>query len=173
VKVDGEALYKKAHRGETAETPEREVMVYSLDLVDFDEAAQTARLLALVGSGTYARCLAMDIGAALGCGGYAAALRRTRIGSFSVEDAVQPEQLSPALYEEGARGVLTLDEALSFIPGYELGERDARLASNGNELRTLPDGRFRVYGCGRLLGVYQGSRESSRPLVIFPGTVGA
>ena len=62
VKVDGEALYKKAHRGETAETPEREVMVYDLSLVEFDEEAQTARLLALVGSGTYARCLAMDIG---------------------------------------------------------------------------------------------------------------
>jgi tRNA pseudouridine55 synthase len=69
VKVDGEPLYKKAHRGEAAETPEREVMVYDLTLVDFDEAAQTARFLALTGSGTYARALAIDIGEALGCGG--------------------------------------------------------------------------------------------------------
>ncbi len=168
VKVDGEALYKKAHRGETAETPEREVMVYDLTMVEFDEEAQTARLLALVGSGTYARCLAEDIGAALGCGGYAGALRRTRIGSFSVEDAVRPEDLSPALYAEPGRGVLSLDEALSFIPGRELQETEARLASNGNELRSLPAGRYRVYGYGRLIGIYEGSGEGSRPLVMFP-----
>jgi tRNA pseudouridine55 synthase len=169
VKVAGEALYKKAHRGETAETPEREVMVYDLSLVDFDQDAQTARLLALVGSGTYARCLAMDIGEALGCGGYAAALRRTRIGPFSVDDAVGPDRLSPELYETPGRGVLTLDEALAFIPSYELGESDARRAANGNELRSLPAGRFRVHGAGRLLGIYQGTGDGSRPLVIFPG----
>lgn len=168
VKVNGEALYKKAHRGETAETPQREVMVYDLSLVEFDEPAQTARLLTLVGSGTYARCLAMDIGEALGCGGYAAALRRTRIGPFSVQAAVGPEGLSPALYEECGQGVLTLDEALQFIPGRELADSDARRASNGNELHELPAGRFRVYGFGRLLGIYQGSGGPARPLVIFP-----
>jgi tRNA pseudouridine55 synthase len=169
VKVDGEALYKKAHRGETAETPEREVMVYDLDLVEFDDEAQTARVLALVGSGTYARCLAMDMGAALGVGGYAAALRRTRIGPFSVQDALGPEELSPERYEAGGRGVLTLDEALAFIPSRDLGEIDTRLATNGNELRSLPAGRFRVHGGGRLLGIYEGDGERSRPLVIFPG----
>lgn len=171
VKVDGEALYKKAHRGETAETPEREVTVYDLSLADFDQDAQTARLLALVGSGTYARCLAMDMGEALGCGGFAAALRRTRIGPFSVDDAVSPDRLSPQLYEETGRGVLTLDEALAFIPSHDLGESDAKRAANGNELRSLPPGRFRVHGSGRLLGVYEGTGDGSRPLVIFPGAV--
>ena len=170
VKVDGEALYKKAHRGETAETPEREVMVYDLSLVEFHETAQTARLLALVGSGTYARTLAMDIGTALGCGGYACALRRVRIGPFSVDDALTPADLAPARYEEEGRGVLGLDEALAFIPSRELGEADTRLAANGNELRDMPAGRFRVHGGGRLLGIYQGTGDRARPLVIFPGT---
>lgn len=171
VKVDGEPLYKKAHRGETAETPEREVMVYDLTLVTFDEAAQTARLVALTGSGTYARVLAMDIGEALGCGGYAAALRRTRVGMFSVLDALSPVELSPRRYEEGGRGVLSLDQALAFIPARELSEADARLAANGNELRDVPAGRFRVHGAGRLLGVYEGTGERARPLVVFPETV--
>ena len=105
VKVDGEPLYKKAHRGETADTPEREVMVYDLTLVEFDEAAQTARLLALTGSGTYARVLAIDIGEALGCGGYAAGLRRTRVGMFSVLDALSPGRTLPStLRGRGPRG---------------------------------------------------------------------
>jgi tRNA pseudouridine55 synthase len=171
VKVDGEPLYKKAHRGEAADTPEREVMVYDLTLVEFDEAAQTARLLALTGSGTYARALAIDIGEALGCGGFAAALRRTRVGMFSVLDALSPGELSPQRYEEGGRGVLSLDQALAFIPARELSETDARLAANGNELRDVPAGRFRVYGEGRLLGVYQGTGERARPLVVFPEAV--
>jgi tRNA pseudouridine55 synthase len=172
VKVDGEPLYKKAHRGETADTPEREVMVYDLTMIGFDETAQTARLLALTGSGTYARTLAADIGEALGCGGYAAALRRTGVGMFSVYDALSPIELSPRRYEQGGRGVLTLDEALAFIPPRELSDADARLAANGNELRDAPDGRYRVYDSnGRLLGVYERAGDKARPLAVFPCTV--
>lgn len=170
VKVDGEPLYKKAHRGETAETPEREVMVYDLSLIGFDEVTQRARLLALVGSGTYARTLAADIGEALECGGYALSLRRTRVGMFSVDDALTPDELSPQRYAEGGSGVLHLDQALAFIPSHQLSEGEVRLAENGNELRNAPAGRFRVYGGGRLLGVYQGAGDRARPLVVFPGS---
>jgi len=105
----------------------------------------------------------------LGCGGYAAALRRARIGPFSVDDALAPGDLSPRRYEEGGPGVLSLDEALAFIPSRELSEVDTRLATNGNELRDMPEGRFRVHGGGRLLGVYEGTGDRARPLVIFPG----
>ena len=65
--------------------------------------------------------------------------------------------------------MLTLDEALAFIPSRELGESDTRLAANGNELHGLPAGRFRVYGGGRLLGVYEGAGDGSRPLRDLPG----
>lgn len=136
VKVDGEPLYKKAHRGEVADTPEREVMVYDLAMTGFDEEAQTARLLAFTGSGTYARVLAEGIGEATGAGAYAAALRRTRIGTFSVDDALAPDELFPDRYRQGGPGVLSLDEALSFLPRYEASASQARLAANGHELRV-------------------------------------
>jgi tRNA pseudouridine55 synthase len=168
VKVGGEPLYKKAHRGETADTPEREVTVYDLALIDFDERAQTGRLLALTSSGTYARVLAIDIGAALGCGGYAAALRRTRVGMFSVDDALSPEDLSPERYREAEQGVLTLDEALAFIPERELTAAEGGLARNGNQLRGLPVGRFRTYADSRLVAVYESDGDRARPLVVFP-----
>ncbi len=172
VKVGGEPLYKKAHRGETADTPEREVMVYELDLVEFNEEAQTARLLARTGSGTYARALAEGIGAVTGAGGYAASLRRTRIGDFSVEQAIGLDELSPERYEGGCPGVVGLDEALAFLPRYELSEAEARLAANGNELRDAPEGRFRVYGRDGLLGVYERRGEAARPLVVFTRSAG-
>jgi tRNA pseudouridine55 synthase len=168
VKVDGEALYKKAHRGETAETPEREVMVYDLTMVGFDEEAQTARILASTGSGTYVRVLAEEIGRATGAGAYAASLRRVRIGGFSVDDALGPEDLSPERYEQGGAGVVSLDDALSFLPRLQLSDGDARLAANGNELRCGPAGRFRVYGGEELLGVYECRGDVARPLMVLP-----
>ncbi|MBN1319772.1 MAG: tRNA pseudouridine(55) synthase TruB [Thermoleophilia bacterium] len=168
VKVDGEPLYKRAHRGETAETPEREVTVYDLAMTTFDEEAQNATLVVRTGSGVYVRVLAEDIGKAIGAGGYASALRRTRIGMFSVESAVGLDGLGPERYEEGGQGVLSLDEALGFLSRIDLDGVDALRAANGNELRGGPAGRARVYGNGRLLGVYEGRGDVSRPLAIFP-----
>jgi tRNA pseudouridine55 synthase len=168
VKVDGEPLYKKAHRGETADTPEREVMVYDLTMIDFDDSAQTARLLALTGSGTYARVLAEAVGTTTGAGAYASALRRTRVGPFRVEDALSPDQLSLERYIEGGRGVLTLDEALAFLPRHDSDFEEAKRVANGNELSHAPWPRFRVYGRDRLLAVYERVGEGARPLVVFP-----
>ncbi|MBN1629299.1 MAG: tRNA pseudouridine(55) synthase TruB [Thermoleophilia bacterium] len=167
VKVDGEALYKKAHRGETAETPEREVTIYDLTMLQFDDEAQTARLLALTGSGTYVRTLAEQIGSALGVGAFAAALRRTRIGGFSVDDALQMSDLTPETYAVGGRGVRSLDEALAFLPSHLLDAAQARLAANGNPLPAAPYGRFRVHGPEGLIGVYEAKDDMARPMVVF------
>ena len=46
------------------------------------------------GSGTYIRSLANDVGAALGCGAYLQALRRTAIGEYRIEDAYTIEEMS-------------------------------------------------------------------------------
>jgi tRNA pseudouridine55 synthase len=168
VKVDGEALYKKAHRGESAETPVRQVTIYDICLLDFDDQAQTARLLAVTSSGTYLRVLAQDLGEALGVSGYALALRRTRIGRFSVREALALDELSPERYAGGGPGVLSLDQALAGIPTLQLSGSNARLAANGNELRLEEQGRFRVYGNDRLVGIYEGRAGVARPLVMFP-----
>jgi tRNA pseudouridine55 synthase len=167
VKVDGEPLYRRAHRGESIDTPEREVMVHEMRLLAFDEKRQTAQLLAVTGSGTYVRILAEDLGHATGAGGYAASLRRARCGRFAVSDALSPEELSPERYAADGRGVIAVGEALDFLPAFRLDDRQARLAANGNQLRGTPSGRFRAYGPEGLLGVYEGLGEVARPLVVF------
>ena len=170
VKVDGEPLYRRAHRGEVVETPEREVAIYDLTLVEFDEELQQARLIILAGKGAYMRVLADDLGLATEAGAYAASLRRTRVGPFSVEQAVQPHEFSRERLQPGQPGVLSLDEALAFLPRYDLNERDARRAANGNELQGAPLGRYRVYGNGCLLGVYEGRGGVARPVLVFGRT---
>jgi tRNA pseudouridine55 synthase len=80
VRVGGERLYRKAHRGETIETPEREVEVYRAELLGSD--AEGARYEVECSAGTYIRTLIETLNDA-----YCAELRRTAIGPFKVEDA--------------------------------------------------------------------------------------
>jgi tRNA pseudouridine55 synthase len=79
VRVDGERLYKKAHRGEVVDTPEREVDVYRAELLESD--GETAAYEIECSAGTYVRTLLETLGDA-----YCAELRRTAIGPFRIED---------------------------------------------------------------------------------------
>jgi tRNA pseudouridine55 synthase len=87
VKVGGERAYKLHRRGVAVEMPVRRSTVRELQLVDFDGKAAT--LDVLVSSGTYIRSIANALG------GHCASLRRTEVGSFSVEDADPARILSP------------------------------------------------------------------------------
>jgi tRNA pseudouridine55 synthase len=80
VRVGGERLYKKAHRGEVVETPIRDVEVYRAELLSADGGY--AHYEIECSAGTYVRTLVETLGDA-----YCSALRRTRIGPFAVEDA--------------------------------------------------------------------------------------
>ena len=80
VRVGGERLYKKAHRGEVVETPEREVDVYRAQLLDSE--GDEARYEIECSAGTYIRTLVETLEDA-----YCEELRRTAIGPFAIEDA--------------------------------------------------------------------------------------
>jgi tRNA pseudouridine55 synthase len=88
VKVGGERLYKLARKGLTVDRSPRRVEIYDLRLLSF-EPGQRARLRVrvLCSPGTYIRTLAADLGRSLGTGGALAALTRTRVGPYRLEDA--------------------------------------------------------------------------------------
>lgn len=85
IKVGGERAYKLARAGKPVEIPERQVTVYSLELVDYTYPELKIRVH--VSSGTYIRTLAEDIGKALETGAYCTALRRTRIADWDIDNA--------------------------------------------------------------------------------------
>lgn len=92
-KVGGVKLYELARRGEEVPESSKEVTVY--------EFARTGALVdgqipfrLSCSSGTYARALAHDLGAALGCGAHLSQLRRTAIGPFRVEDALRLDEIA-------------------------------------------------------------------------------
>ncbi len=80
VRVGGERLYKKAHRGEVVETPEREVEVYRAELLESN--GERASYEIECSTGTYIRTLIETLEDA-----YCESLRRTAIGPFRVENA--------------------------------------------------------------------------------------
>jgi tRNA pseudouridine55 synthase len=94
-KVQGVKYYELARRGEEVPSETKEVTVYEFAPLGGLEDGRLRFRLAC-SSGTYARGLAHDLGAALGVGGHLAELRRTRIGAFQVEDALR----LPALDEK-------------------------------------------------------------------------
>jgi tRNA pseudouridine55 synthase len=94
VKIGGERAYRLHRRGDEVEMPLRRSTIHSLELVEFD--GETATLDLLVGSGTYVRSIAAELG------GHCRTLRRTEVGPFRVEDAdmsrvIPPEEALAAL----------------------------------------------------------------------------
>lgn len=80
VRVGGERLYRKAHRGEVVETPERDVEVHRAELLSSE--GEHAHYEIECSAGTYVRTLVETLGDA-----YCSDLRRTAVGPFRVEDA--------------------------------------------------------------------------------------
>lgn len=95
IKINGQRAYKLARAGKTVDMPSRQVIIYSLDLIDY--TYPDLKIRTHVSSGTYIRTLAQDIGEALGTGAYCLELRRTQIGQYDVESAISISQLSTQL----------------------------------------------------------------------------
>ena len=85
IKVNGQRAYKLARKGQDFEIPSRKVKIYSIEILSYHYPE--LKIKVHCSSGTYIRTLAEDIGQRLGTGAYLTALRRTRIGDFSIENA--------------------------------------------------------------------------------------
>jgi len=88
VKVNGDRSYALRRAGEEVQLKPKTVRVDEIELTDYDDAAKTASIRVVCGKGTYIRSLARDIGRALNSGAFLTALRRTKAGSFSVENCI-------------------------------------------------------------------------------------
>lgn len=97
LKKDGKRLYDYARSGETVEIPTRTVHISTFEITRI--ALPEVDFRVVCGKGTYIRSLAHDFGKALGHGAYLSALRRTRIGEFSVQKAVTIAAFETSLLE--------------------------------------------------------------------------
>lgn len=127
IKHEGQPLYKLARKGQEVERKSRRVRVNVLELRDF-RAGPRAELDIYMecSKGTYVRSIAEDLGAALGCGAYVSALRRTRAGPFTLEHCVSLQTLEALKDNEQLAQMdallLPADTALEALPTVQLTE---------------------------------------------------
>ena len=138
VKVQGERAYDIARRGETVELAAREIRIDELELVarpDPDHAA--FRMIS--GKGAYVRAIARDLGQALGCYAHVAALRRTEVGAFRVENGISLESLARIVEDDSLPQVLVpITTALAGIPAFAVTEPQALRLQAGQPIRVTP-----------------------------------
>ena len=91
IKVNGKRAYALARKGEEVVLQPRTVRIDSIEVVSYDWPM--LELDIVCGKGTYIRSLGKDIGAEVGAGGMLTGLRRTRVGVFTLEEAVRLEDL--------------------------------------------------------------------------------
>lgn len=89
IKVDGKRVYELARQGKEVKLEPRRLHIDTFEILALEGPVVSFRVVC--STGTYVRSLANDFGEVLGCGAYLGSLRRTRIGDFSVDDALQIE----------------------------------------------------------------------------------
>ena len=133
IKRNGQPLYKLAHQGIVVERAPRSVVIHELRLLD--HGPEFLEIHVHCSKGTYIRTLAEDIGAALGCGGHVAALRRTGVGAFDASEMVPLETLKYVVEEEGPaagdRFLLSIESALRHWPEVRLSDEVAYFLRQG------------------------------------------
>jgi tRNA pseudouridine55 synthase len=172
LKQGGEALYRKARRGESVERRARVVEIFSIHLLDFDTTTAVGRLEVNSGRGMYVRSLAQDLGVALGCGAYLSGLIRTALGPLTVADAVPVATLVGA-GEGWTRWLLPMDLPLHNWPAVALDAAGAAAVRRGQAVPAPNStaGRYRLLGPdGELLA--WGEADATRriqPRAVFLG----
>jgi tRNA pseudouridine55 synthase len=151
VKHAGVPLHRLARAGQEVPRAPKKVRIDRLTLLSY--APPRARIDVHCSTGTYVRTLAADVGAALGCGGFLASLRRTRSGPFRAEDAAAVEELEKEASEGRLPERLIPPVNALELPVVRLEDSDARRVRNGNQVTLAgvalpPEGRVAAVGPG-------------------------
>lgn len=169
VKVGGQRLHSLARKGIEVDRAARRVRVDRFDLTPTPDP-MVWRATVECSSGTYVRTLAADLGAALGGGAHLGSLRRTRVGSFGIDEATPIEAAS-------VECLLSPADALRHLPAVRV---DGDLRAAVGHGKVLPDdvmgatgdGPWRVLDVdGALIAVYERHREATvKPAVVLADT---
>ncbi|MTE13409.1 tRNA pseudouridine(55) synthase TruB [Nocardia aurantiaca] len=181
IKVNGERAYARARAGEEVELAARPITVSRFDVLarrDIDAGA--TRFVDLdveveCSSGTYIRALARDLGEKLGVGGHLTALRRTRVGPFTLEHARTLDQLAAAAEAGEALLSLDIDTAVrTAFPVRDITAAQAEDLRNGRWLEPvgLPGVYAAIDPAGHAIALLQESgKRASSVMVVRPANL--
>ncbi|MDO4633402.1 MAG: tRNA pseudouridine(55) synthase TruB [Eubacteriales bacterium] len=136
LKVNGKKLYELAREGKEVERKARRVQIRKIVIEKMELPRVTIEVTC--SKGTYIRTLCHDIGAVLGCGGCMEQLTRTRVGTFSLENALTLDQIKE--FSEADRlmeSIVPVEQVFAACPAYRTIPLFDRLLDNGNPLLPL------------------------------------
>ena len=173
IKVDGQRAYAKVRSGNEVELAARSVTIAKFEIIGEPKLVQEGEntfldldVVVECSSGTYIRALARDLGISLEAGGHLTALRRTKIGSYSVDQAQSLEDLSSETLS-----VLDLSEAAKQqFHTRKLSEQDVVDLRHGKRLKALGEGAEPFAGVdstGQLIAMLTVSGKDVKSLVVF------
>lgn len=157
IKVNGKKLYDLARSGVTVERQPRKITITDIQLLTAKD--NTLLFDVVCSKGTYIRSLCMDIGEKVGCPAVMSFLVRTRVGQFSLQEALTVEEVG----QDKERALQPVDSALQHMPLLRLTAAQAQAFRYGQSIacvssETLP---MRIYNeQGLLIGIGQGKDNS-------------
>ena len=180
VKVNGKRLYQLARQGKTVERAAREITIYEMEIQKIELPLVTFRVRC--SKGTYIRTLCSDIGEKLGTGAAMEHLLRTRVGRFTLSEAItldEAEAIMKSDDPEKIRGyILPVDDFFEEAPRVHVEEAGMRYLLNGNTVRRkmtdlapgTQDGYVRMYDRNDkfyALYRYDGSSDEMKSVKMF------
>lgn len=160
LKVNGKKLYELAREGKEVERQPRHVDIPFIRILDI--SLPEVRFVVGCSKGTYIRTLCADIGEALGCGAAMVTLKRTRVGSFRIEDSISLSRVEELMQSgEYAAYVVAPDSVFWEFEGAVVKQEAENALRNGNKLflRQLDFERRTFFEDGDIIRVYNGKRE--------------
>jgi len=166
IKVDGVRAYAKVRAGEEVVLAPRPVHVATFDVLA--RRGDDLDVRVTCSTGTYVRALARDLGAALGVGAHLTALRRTRVGGFTLDSARSVDELAEAM------DVVPLADAVAAsFPRWDVDADTARRLSLGQRLAPvgLSVGLVGAFDPdGDVVALVEERDDAVRPTVVFAAT---
>ena len=133
LKVEGKKLYELARAGKEVERKPRPVVIYDIQILEMD--LPRVRILVTCSKGTYIRTLCHDIGQKLGCGGAMEHLKRTKVSSFLIDDAITLGQLEELKAQDRVEEkVISVDKVFEHLPAFHVKDKFMYMVKNGNAL---------------------------------------
>jgi tRNA pseudouridine55 synthase len=165
-KVAGERAYAAARAGRALDLAPVPVRIDELRVLNFDLPELDVQVSC--GSGTYIRAIARDLGEALGVGGHLTALRRTRVGGHSVDDALSLDDLGDDRRVEAA--VKSAAAALTGMPQVTLDDEQLVHIRHGRPVHfehPATDGPVALLHSGALVAIGHSTGSEIRPRKVF------
>ena len=151
IKVNGKKLYEYARKGQKVEIQPRKITIYDIELLKIDKENKEIQYEVSCSKGTYIRSLCEDIAKKMSTVGYMKELQRTKVGTFTIEQSIEVEDLNEKNIKEY---IITIEELFKDLKNIELNEKKLQLFLNGVKLSfDLKEGIYKIYSNQQFIGI--------------------